>query len=121
MGLDIGPDSRELFASRLADARTVFWNGPMGVFETAPFDAGTKAIARAMADATAKGAVTVIGGGDSAAAVEQAGGKRGLNDTNYIFLSFVTKYLPAGVVGLILAVIGVQMLITGVSGAIRMY
>jgi phosphoglycerate kinase len=66
MGLDIGPATQELFASRIADAGTVVWNGPMGVFEMAPFAAGTLAVARAMA---ASGAVTVIGGGDSAAAV----------------------------------------------------
>ncbi len=66
MGLDIGPQTRELFASKIADAGTVVWNGPMGVFEMAPFAAGTLAVARAMADSSA---LTVIGGGDSAAAV----------------------------------------------------
>ena len=66
MGLDIGPQTRELFASRIADAGTVVWNGPMGVFEMAPFAGGTLAVARAMADSSA---LTVIGGGDSAAAV----------------------------------------------------
>lgn len=66
MGLDIGPQTQELFASRIADAGTVVWNGPMGVFEMAPFAGGTLAVARAMADS---GAFTVIGGGDSAAAV----------------------------------------------------
>jgi phosphoglycerate kinase len=66
MGLDIGPATRELFASKIADAGTVVWNGPMGVFEMEPFAAGTLAVARAMADSSA---LTVIGGGDSAAAV----------------------------------------------------
>jgi phosphoglycerate kinase len=66
MGLDIGPRTRELFASRIADAGTVVWNGPMGVFEMEPFAGGTLAVARAMADSSA---MTVIGGGDSAAAV----------------------------------------------------
>lgn len=66
MGLDIGPRTRELFASRIADAGTVVWNGPMGVFEMDAFAAGTKAVAVAMAESPA---MTVIGGGDSAAAV----------------------------------------------------
>ena len=70
---DIDPETEREFAARIAGAGTVLWNGPMGVFETPPFDHGTLAVARAMADATAKGAVTVIGGGDSAAAVAQAG------------------------------------------------
>ncbi|MEX1906817.1 phosphoglycerate kinase [Janibacter sp. Y6] len=73
MGLDIGPRSGELFASRLADCRTVFWNGPMGAFEMAPYAAGTKAVAQALVDVTATGALTVVGGGDSAAAVRQLG------------------------------------------------
>ncbi len=72
-GLDIGPDSIKLFAETLADAKTVVWNGPMGVFESKPFAEGTFAVARLMADLTAKGAVTVVGGGDSAAAVTKAG------------------------------------------------
>lgn len=66
MGLDIGPRTREIFAARIADAGTVVWNGPMGVFEMTPFAGGTLAVARAMA---ASDAMTVIGGGDSAAAV----------------------------------------------------
>jgi phosphoglycerate kinase len=70
---DIDPATEKSFASIIERAGTVVWNGPMGVFETPPFDHGTLAIARAMANATANGAVTVIGGGDSAAAVARAG------------------------------------------------
>ena len=70
---DIGPASAESYARAIANAQTVLWNGPMGVFETPPFDAGTRAIAQAMAAATSRGAVTIVGGGDSAAAVAQAG------------------------------------------------
>ena len=72
-GMDIGPASIKLFAEALADARTVVWNGPMGVFECQPFAEGTIAIARLLADLTAKGVITIVGGGDSAAAVGQAG------------------------------------------------
>ena len=72
-GLDIGPDSIKLFADTLADARTIVWNGPMGVFESKPFAKGTFAVARLLAELTGKGAVTVVGGGDSAAAVTKAG------------------------------------------------
>ncbi|MDB4883526.1 MAG: Phosphoglycerate kinase [Gemmatimonadetes bacterium] len=71
--LDIGPRTAESYARAIAAAKTVLWNGPMGVFETPPFDKGTRAIADAMAAATAQGATTIVGGGDSAAAVEQAG------------------------------------------------
>jgi phosphoglycerate kinase len=70
---DIGPDAAARYAREIAGAGTVLWNGPMGVFEKAPFDAGTRAIAVAMADATARGAITIVGGGDSAAAVADAG------------------------------------------------
>ena len=72
-GLDIGPASVSLFEGVLDDARTIVWNGPMGVFEIDATATGTYAVARAMASATDKGAITVIGGGDSAAAVEKAG------------------------------------------------
>ena len=71
--LDIGPRTAESYSRAIASAKTILWNGPMGVFETPPFDAGTLAIAKAMAVATKKGAVTIVGGGDSAAAVAQAG------------------------------------------------
>jgi phosphoglycerate kinase len=70
MGLDIGPGSARLFADRLAAARTIFWNGPMGVFEIPRFAAGTRAVARALADSSG---FTVVGGGDTAAAVRTLG------------------------------------------------
>ncbi|CAM3476548.1 phosphoglycerate kinase [Kibdelosporangium persicum] len=69
-GLDIGPRTRELFASKLADAATVFWNGPMGVFEFEAFSGGTRAVAQALVDSKA---FSVVGGGDSAAAVRRLG------------------------------------------------
>jgi phosphoglycerate kinase len=71
--LDIGARTAESYTRAILSAKTVLWNGPMGVFETPPFDKGTRAIAEAMAKATASGATTIVGGGDSAAAVEQAG------------------------------------------------
>jgi phosphoglycerate kinase len=70
---DIGPDTQASFVRAIASAKTIIWNGPMGVFEKPPYDAGTNAIATAMAEVTGKGATTIVGGGDSAAAVEQAG------------------------------------------------
>lgn len=70
---DIGPETMASYARAIASAKTVLWNGPMGVFETKPFDAGTLAVARAMAEATKRGATTIVGGGDSAAAVAEAG------------------------------------------------
>ncbi len=73
-GFDIGPKTVGLYQAEIAGAKTVIWNGPMGVFEKKPFQAGTRAVARAVADATtANGATTIIGGGDSAAAIEQFG------------------------------------------------
>jgi phosphoglycerate kinase len=68
---DIGPATRKRFSAELESARTIIWNGPMGVFETPPFDAGTAAIAKALSAATARGATTIVGGGDSAAAVAE--------------------------------------------------
>ncbi len=71
MGLDIGPKAIETFRAVLLDSKTILWNGPMGVFEMPAFEAGTKNIALAVAEATANGAFSLIGGGDSAAAVQQ--------------------------------------------------
>ena len=73
MGLDIGPESVKRFSALLSNARTVFWNGPMGVFEFPAFSSGTKGVAEAIIGATEKGAFSVVGGGDSAAAVRQLG------------------------------------------------
>ena len=72
-GMDIGPETRKTFAAKIAGARTVFWNGPVGVFEMAPFAEGNMAVAQAVVSVTKTGALTVIGGGDSAAAVRQFG------------------------------------------------
>src|SRR6202042_3923055 len=71
MGLDIGPGSVKRFTTLLSNAKTIFWNGPMGVFEFPAFAAGTKGVAEAIVAATGKGAFSVVGGGDSAAAVRQ--------------------------------------------------
>ncbi|HET6498843.1 MAG TPA: phosphoglycerate kinase, partial [Coriobacteriia bacterium] len=70
-GLDIGPTSIELFKAAIADARTIFWNGPMGVFETRPFEAGTRELAAAVARNNR--AVSIVGGGDSVAALKKFG------------------------------------------------
>jgi phosphoglycerate kinase len=72
-GFDIGPKTRAQYKSEIAKAKTIIWNGPMGVFEKKPFAEGTRAIAQAVADATAKGATSIIGGGDVAAAVDEMG------------------------------------------------
>jgi phosphoglycerate kinase len=71
--LDIGPDTAQSYTRAILAAKTIVWNGPMGVFETPPFNMGTNAVGNAMAEATAMGATTIVGGGDSAAAVEQMG------------------------------------------------
>ena len=71
--LDIGPKSVAAFRDIIEWGKTVLWNGPVGMFEIAEFSNGTKGVARAVAEATARGAVTIVGGGDTAAAVEQAG------------------------------------------------
>lgn len=73
IGLDIGPATGQDFAANIAEAKTVFWNGPMGVFEFDAFAGGTRAVAQALVDAQANGALTVVGGGDSAAAVRGLG------------------------------------------------
>ncbi len=79
MGVDIGPETAKLYRSRILNAKTAVWNGPMGVFEMEPFAAGTKVVAHALTEATAKGAVTIVGGGDSAAAVKQFGYEKGVS------------------------------------------
>jgi len=73
LGLDIGPESSKAFAAALADARTVFWNGPMGVFEVNAFADGTRAVAQALTEVSTAGGLSVVGGGDSAAAVRTLG------------------------------------------------
>ncbi|AWH93841.1 phosphoglycerate kinase [Dietzia lutea] len=83
MGLDIGPDSVAAFAEKLTSAKTVFWNGPMGVFEFEAFSAGTRGVAEAIITATGEGAFSVVGGGDSAAAVRTLG----LGEENFSHIS----------------------------------
>ncbi len=73
MGLDIGPESRKLFADAVKESKTIVWNGPMGVFEFENFAQGTNDIANALVEATELGAITIVGGGDSAAAIAKAG------------------------------------------------
>lgn len=78
MGLDIGPKSEQQFSEAISNAGTILWNGPMGVFEFSNYEHGTKAIASAIVTATSKGAISVIGGGDSAAAIHQFGMEKGV-------------------------------------------
>ena len=73
MGLDLGPESIKSFSAVIVNSKTILWNGPMGVFEMEKFAEGTKAVAKAVAGATAEGAFSLIGGGDSAAAVMHFG------------------------------------------------
>jgi len=73
MGLDVGPSTVEVYSKELALARTIFWNGPMGVFEISPFERGTLSLAYAIAEATKKGATSIVGGGDSVAALHRSG------------------------------------------------
>ncbi|MBC7078345.1 MAG: phosphoglycerate kinase, partial [Synergistales bacterium] len=79
MGLDIGPESIKLFCQALTGIKTVLWNGPMGVFELPSFKDGTEAIAKKLSELTAEGALTVVGGGDTAAAVKAAGYERAVS------------------------------------------
>jgi phosphoglycerate kinase len=72
-GLDCGPKSREIFAAAIARAKTIIWNGPAGVFEFEKFAEGTKSMAAAVAAATASGAITIVGGGDTATAAKKFG------------------------------------------------
>lgn len=78
MGLDIGPKTEQLFTEVIQNAGTILWNGPMGVFEFSNYEHGTKTIAEAIVNATSKGAISVIGGGDSAAAIHQFGMEKGV-------------------------------------------
>jgi len=81
MGLDIGPEAAEVFSQSIKESRTILWNGPMGVFEMSKFSAGTKSVAEAIVEATKNGAFSLIGGGDSAAAVNTFGHG---NDVSYV-------------------------------------
>ena len=78
MGLDIGPKTIDSYSREILQAKTIVWNGPMGAFEVEPFAEGTIAVARTLADATAKGSISIVGGGDSAAAVTKAGLAEGI-------------------------------------------
>jgi phosphoglycerate kinase len=79
MGLDIGPKTAELFANKAAGARTVLWNGPMGVFENPLFEKGTRTVAEGVARSTHNGGLTVIGGGDTASAAKKLGFDRNVS------------------------------------------
>jgi phosphoglycerate kinase len=79
MGLDIGPQTVAAYAAEISRAKTILWNGPMGVFEMPAFAAGTLAIAKAVAAATSAGAISIVGGGDSVAAVQQSGVAKGIS------------------------------------------
>ncbi len=81
MGLDIGPQAAQVFADAVKTSKTILWNGPMGVFEMSSFEAGTKVLAEAIVEATKAGAFSLIGGGDSAAAVNKFGFG---NDVSYV-------------------------------------
>lgn len=76
MALDIGPESVKRFREAIVSSATIFWNGPMGVFEMKPFAGGTFAVAEALAEATRRGAYTLVGGGDSVSALRQSGRER---------------------------------------------
>ena len=82
MGLDIGDRTIKSFSSILDESKTVLWNGPMGVFEMAPFERGTKAIAEKLCEITRLGATTIVGGGDSAAALSKFGLDGGVTHTS---------------------------------------
>jgi phosphoglycerate kinase len=82
LGLDCGPESTKVFSEAIVNAKTVIWNGPAGVFEFAKFEAGTKAMADAIVEATAKGATTVIGGGDTATAAKKYGAEKKVTHTS---------------------------------------
>jgi len=73
LGVDIGPDTTMIYMQVIESSKTILWNGPMGVFEITPFSTGTESVARKLAEVTAAGAITVIGGGDSAAAMSKFG------------------------------------------------
>ena len=93
MGMDIGPKTVDAFRKAVLESKTIVWNGPMGVFEFDNFAAGTNAIADALVEATAKGAVTIIGGGDSAAAIKKAGLEDKVSHERLFSISCKENYL----------------------------